>query len=155
MDTSLTFKALDPNDTPKRPLNAFMIFARDRRPQVTSENPFIRTGEISKILSREWNSKPPHDKRLYEVQARQMKDKFVTRYPDYVYRRRPNNSRKRRRTDHTIVIDHSHDIASQDQSSSFVDPADVSIQGADLGEGPSRSQGSGGGQGIGNFDGPG
>lgn len=37
--------------TPKRPINAFMIFARRRRPQISAENQAVRTGEISKILS--------------------------------------------------------------------------------------------------------
>ena len=36
-----------------------MIFARRRRPQVSAENQAMRTGEISKILSKEWVSMPP------------------------------------------------------------------------------------------------
>lgn len=56
---SLTSQTLNVDGTPKRPMNAFMIFARRRRPQVSSENQSMRTGEISKILSREWNAMPP------------------------------------------------------------------------------------------------
>ena len=40
-------------------MNAFMIFARRRRPQVSAENQAMRTGEISKILSKEWVTMPP------------------------------------------------------------------------------------------------
>ena len=40
-------------------MNAFMIFARRRRPQVSAENQAMRTGEISKILSKEWAVMPP------------------------------------------------------------------------------------------------
>jgi hypothetical protein len=39
-------------------MNAFMIFARRRRPQVSAENQAMRTGEISKLLSKEWSSMP-------------------------------------------------------------------------------------------------
>jgi hypothetical protein len=39
-------------------MNAFMIFARRRRPQVSAANQMMRTGEISKILSKEWNTMP-------------------------------------------------------------------------------------------------
>lgn len=39
------------------------------------------------------------EKQFYLEQAKQLKETFNTRYPDYVYRRRPNNSRKRRRSD--------------------------------------------------------
>jgi len=54
----LTSQALNADGTPKRPMNAFMIFARRRRPQVSAENQSMRTGEISKILSKEWVSMP-------------------------------------------------------------------------------------------------
>lgn len=98
-------------------MNAFMIFARRRRPQVSAENQSMRTGEISKILSKEWSTMQPvntkscrtltlltlfffqSDKQFYLDQAKQLKDTFNSKYPDYVYRRRPNNSRKRRKTD--------------------------------------------------------
>jgi hypothetical protein len=51
---ALTSQTLNADGTPKRPMNAFMIFARKRRPQVSAENQAMRTGEISKILSKEW-----------------------------------------------------------------------------------------------------
>ncbi|PPQ90698.1 hypothetical protein CVT25_005006 [Psilocybe cyanescens] len=98
-NTALTSQTLNADGTPKRPMNAFMIFARRRRPQVSAENQAMRTGEISKILSKEWVSMPPSEKQFYLEQAKQLKETFNTRYPDYVYRRRPNNSRKRRRSD--------------------------------------------------------
>ncbi|KAK0200080.1 hypothetical protein DFS33DRAFT_216661 [Desarmillaria ectypa] len=98
-DAALTSQSLNADGTPKRPMNAFMIFARRRRPQVSAENQSMRTGEISKILSKEWSSMSPNDKQFYLDQAKQLKENFNSKYPDYVYRRRPNNSRKRRKTD--------------------------------------------------------
>lgn len=98
-NVALTSQTLNPDGTPKRPMNAFMIFARRRRPQVSSENQALRTGEISKLLSKEWVSMPSNEKQFYLEQAKLLKDTFNTKYPDYVYRRRPNNSRKRRRSD--------------------------------------------------------
>ncbi|KAJ4469295.1 hypothetical protein J3R30DRAFT_3714092 [Lentinula aciculospora] len=96
---TLTSQTLNADGTPKRPMNAFMIFARRRRPQVSSENQSMRTGEISKILSKEWNTMPAHDKQFYLDRAKELKETFNSKYPDYVYRRRPNHSRKRRKTD--------------------------------------------------------
>lgn len=58
-NASLTSQTLNADGTPKRPMNAFMIFARRRRPQVSAENQSMRTGEISKILSKEWNAMEP------------------------------------------------------------------------------------------------
>lgn len=56
LNASLISQTLNTDGTPKRPMNAFMIFARRRRPQVSAENQSMRTGEISKILSKEWNA---------------------------------------------------------------------------------------------------
>jgi len=59
------------------------------------------------------------EKQFYLEQAKQLKETFNTRYPDYVYRRRPNNSRKRRRSDggtmrpvdQSLLGDHADDLA--------------------------------------------
>ena len=55
-DAALTSQTLKADGTPKRPMNAFMIFARLRRSQLSAANHSMRTGECSKILSKEWNS---------------------------------------------------------------------------------------------------
>ncbi|KLO16240.1 hypothetical protein SCHPADRAFT_938014 [Schizopora paradoxa] len=99
---ALTNQSLNSDGTPKRPMNAFMIFARRRRPQVSAANQMMRTGEISKILSKEWNSMPMSEKQFYLDQAKKLKDNFNNKYPDYVYRRRPNNSRRKRRADNGL-----------------------------------------------------
>ncbi|TFK48019.1 hypothetical protein OE88DRAFT_592605 [Heliocybe sulcata] len=99
MHAALTSQSLNADGTPKRPMNAFMIFARKRRPEVSAANQTMRTGDISKILSREWNAMDMSDKQFYLDQAKKLKDNFNAKYPDYVYRRRPNNTRKKRRTD--------------------------------------------------------
>ncbi|KAJ7202114.1 hypothetical protein GGX14DRAFT_699279 [Mycena pura] len=98
-NAALTSQTLNADGTPKRPMNAFMIFARRRRPQVSAENQSMRTGDISKILSQEWKAMQPSEKQFYQTQAKQLKESFNTKYPDYVYRRRPNNTRKRRKPD--------------------------------------------------------
>ncbi|PSS35581.1 hypothetical protein PHLCEN_2v1458 [Hermanssonia centrifuga] len=96
---ALTSQTLNADGTPKRPMNAFMIFARKRRPQISAANQMMRTGDISKILSKEWNSMDMADKKFYLDQAKKLKDNFNSKYPDYVYRRRPNNSRKKKKSD--------------------------------------------------------
>ncbi|KAI0735988.1 hypothetical protein C8Q76DRAFT_668791 [Earliella scabrosa] len=96
---ALTSQTLNADGTPKRPMNAFMIFARKRRPQISAANQMMRTGDVSKILSKEWNSMEMSEKKFYLDQAKKLKDNFNSKYPDYVYRRRPNNSRKKRKTE--------------------------------------------------------
>ncbi|KAI0791891.1 hypothetical protein C8Q75DRAFT_805489 [Abortiporus biennis] len=96
---ALTSQTLNADGTPKRPMNAFMIFARKRRPEISAANQMMRTGDISKILSKEWNTMAIEDKKFYLDQAKKLKDNFNNRYPDYVYRRRPNNTRRKRKSD--------------------------------------------------------
>ncbi|KAI0816894.1 hypothetical protein BC628DRAFT_1413959 [Trametes gibbosa] len=106
---ALTSQTLNADGTPKRPMNAFMIFARKRRPQISAANQMMRTGDVSKILSKEWNSMEMDEKKFYLDQAKKLKDNFNSKYPDYVYRRRPNNSRKKRKPD--TAPDDAHDPA--------------------------------------------
>lgn len=128
LDTNAQLRSqqLNSDGTPKRPMNAFMIFARKRRPMVSSEQPTMRTGEISKILSKEWSEMRKEDKQFYLDQAKKLKDTFNTRWPDYVYRRRPNNSRKRRKLGGSPgagpARDHDVTINSDGQLEAFVDP---------------------------------
>ncbi|KAJ7708308.1 hypothetical protein B0H17DRAFT_1032178 [Mycena rosella] len=123
---SLTSQTLNADGTPKRPMNAFMIFARRRRPQVSAENQSMRTGDISKILSQEWKAMLPSDKEFYQTQARLLKESFNTKYPDYVYRRRPNNTRKRRKPEGAAAASVSSGRASAD-----TDDAESSPDGED------------------------
>jgi hypothetical protein len=64
---------------------------------------------------------PPSEKQFYLEQAKQLKETFNTRYPDYVYRRRPNNSRKRRRSDGATLrpVDHALLDHPDDMTGSF------------------------------------
>ncbi|KAJ3532874.1 hypothetical protein NMY22_g7567 [Coprinellus aureogranulatus] len=123
-DLSLTSQTLNADGTPKRPMNAFMIFARKRRPQVSAQNQSMRTGEISKLLSKEWSSMPSSEKQFYQDQARLLKDSFNSKYPDYVYRRRPNNSKRRRRSDAARPGDNGHGDTGGDSGGEFESPVD-------------------------------
>ncbi|KZP32039.1 hypothetical protein FIBSPDRAFT_925446 [Athelia psychrophila] len=133
-NNSLISQTLNTDGTPKRPMNAFMIFARRRRPQVSTENQSMRTGEISKILSKEWNAMELADKQFYLDQAKQLKDTFNSKYPDYVYRRRPNNSRRKRGSlvSGMKPLDH-HSSTDPGDDSGRADYDDVSpVDGGDL-----------------------
>ncbi|KAL4063869.1 hypothetical protein J3A83DRAFT_993094 [Scleroderma citrinum] len=81
LNTSLTSESLNPDDIPKRPMNAFTIFSRRRQSQISAENQSMRTGEINKILTREWNAMDPSEKQFYLDQAKQPKDTLSQKYP--------------------------------------------------------------------------
>ncbi|KAK0205225.1 high mobility group box domain-containing protein [Desarmillaria ectypa] len=91
---ALRAQTLNADGTPKRPMNAFMIFARLRRPQISAENHSLRTGDISKILSKEWATMSFSDKEWYQDQAKKLKVEFNRKYPHYVYRRKSTRRRQ-------------------------------------------------------------
>lgn len=63
-----------------------------------------------------------HEKQFYQDQARQLKEWFNSKYPDYVYRRRPNHSRRpRRKPDAPAESRSIHDVA---DDGGFEDSAD-------------------------------
>ncbi|KAF8742141.1 HMG-box domain, partial [Rhizoctonia solani] len=138
-NAQLRSQQLNSDGTPKRPMNAFMIFARKRRPMVSSEQPTMRTGEISKILSKEWSEMNKEEKKFYLDQAKKLKDTFNTRWPDYVYRRRPNNSRKRRKAGGTSSVGPARSHDAWNNSDSHADPTDLNASGQSGDEARSHS----------------
>ncbi|GJE89282.1 hypothetical protein PsYK624_053790 [Phanerochaete sordida] len=125
---ALTSQTLNADGTPKRPMNAFMIFARKRRPQISAANQMMRTGDISKILSKEWNAMEMSDKKFYLDQAKKLKDNFNSKYPDYVYRRRPNNSRKKRKPDSEAQSPTEQSVGGDTDDASVDDPSPVDAE---------------------------
>ncbi|KAG1814617.1 uncharacterized protein BJ212DRAFT_1577778 [Suillus subaureus] len=113
--TSLTSQTLNADGTPKRDV-----------PKSPQENQAMRTGDVSKVLSREWNAMDMPEKQFYLDQAKHLKDNFNLKYPDYVYRRRPNNSRKKRRADSTGAGDSASTTDSVDDQSSNPEYGEIS-----------------------------
>ena len=72
---------------------------------------------------------PQSEKKFYLDQAKKLKDNFNSKYPDYVYRRRPNNSRKKRKAE--PALDDAGDPALGDpddpayEDTSPIDPDDA------------------------------
>ncbi|KAF9005012.1 high mobility group box domain-containing protein [Cyathus striatus] len=78
-------------------MNAFLIFARRRRRELGSIHGNLRTGQISKILAKEWKSMSKKQKRVYSRKAKKLQELHKARYPDYKYTRSPNNTRKKKK----------------------------------------------------------
>ena len=75
-------------DKVKRPMNAFMVWARSRRKELADENPKLHNSEISKKLGAEWKSLPDDVKRPYIDQAKKLREELLKKFPNYKYRPR-------------------------------------------------------------------
>lgn len=55
----LLLQELHADGRPRRPMNAFMIYSRHRRPDIQRVEPGLKTGDMSKRLSLEWKNLAP------------------------------------------------------------------------------------------------
>lgn len=60
--------------TTRRPINAFMLFSREERAKIHSENPHQDNRNVSKILGEKWYSLSLQDQQLYKTRAQQLNE---------------------------------------------------------------------------------
>ncbi|CAH7688442.1 expressed protein, partial [Phakopsora pachyrhizi] len=80
---------------PRRPMNTFMIFSHHPRVAIQAIDTSLKNTEVSKRLDQIRNKLPAKDKLHYLELAKSHKDEFQKKFPNYVYRRKLNNTGKR------------------------------------------------------------
>ncbi|CAG8485531.1 13357_t:CDS:2 [Racocetra fulgida] len=81
---------------PPRPPNAFILYRRAKQPQIVAQHQGISNNDVSKEIGRMWHEEPLEVRLKFQKMAEAAKEEHMKKYPEYRYRPRRPQERKRR-----------------------------------------------------------
>jgi len=81
---------------PPRPPNAFILYRRAKQPGIVATHQGITNNEVSKEIGRMWHEEPAEVRQKFQKMADAAKQEHMKKYPEYRYRPRRPQERKRR-----------------------------------------------------------